>query len=335
MKKMLLPEGKTYYKANLHCHTNISDGKFTPEEIKQLYKEQGYSVVAYTDHEILIPHPDLADDDFLPLNSYEYEIISPKKEGNPAHKLRKTCHMCLIALEPDNHYHVCWHGGLWGNAKNHIGQAKIRENEPVFLRQYNGACVSHVMQEARKAGFFVTYNHPVWSMEDMADIANYNGMNAMEIYNTGSFRGGWDEYNNTVYDNMLRRDKRIYCIAADDNHGEKDMFGGWVMIAADSLQYRTITKALEDGDFYASTGPEIKALWFENGQVHIQCSPAAKIVGICGSRLVKQIKMTDAPITEAVIPVKEDDIYIRISVFDENGEHADTNAYFVEDLYAE
>ena len=31
--QILLPESG-YYKANLHCHTTISDGEFTPEEIK-------------------------------------------------------------------------------------------------------------------------------------------------------------------------------------------------------------------------------------------------------------------------------------------------------------
>ena len=34
MKKFLLPETGNYYKANLHCHTNISDGNLTPEEMK-------------------------------------------------------------------------------------------------------------------------------------------------------------------------------------------------------------------------------------------------------------------------------------------------------------
>ena len=32
----LLPKDVTYYKANLHCHTVFSDGKMTPEEVKQM-----------------------------------------------------------------------------------------------------------------------------------------------------------------------------------------------------------------------------------------------------------------------------------------------------------
>ena len=52
MRKYLLPKEGNFYKANLHCHTNLSDGDFTPEEIKEMYKTEGYSVVAYTDHDL-------------------------------------------------------------------------------------------------------------------------------------------------------------------------------------------------------------------------------------------------------------------------------------------
>ena len=34
MKKYLLPESGNFYKANLHCHTKVSDGAMTPEEVK-------------------------------------------------------------------------------------------------------------------------------------------------------------------------------------------------------------------------------------------------------------------------------------------------------------
>ena len=67
MKKYLLPHGTNAYKANLHAHTNISDGALTSEQVKDLYKSNGYSVVAYTDHDLLIPHDELTDKDFLAL----------------------------------------------------------------------------------------------------------------------------------------------------------------------------------------------------------------------------------------------------------------------------
>ena len=38
MRKYLLPKDGNFYKANLHCHTTVSDGRLTPEEVKNAYK---------------------------------------------------------------------------------------------------------------------------------------------------------------------------------------------------------------------------------------------------------------------------------------------------------
>ena len=54
MTYYLLPESGRFYKANLHTHTTISDGSYTPEQIKEHYKAHGYSVVAYTDHDVTL-----------------------------------------------------------------------------------------------------------------------------------------------------------------------------------------------------------------------------------------------------------------------------------------
>ncbi|MBQ7302828.1 MAG: PHP domain-containing protein, partial [Clostridia bacterium] len=67
MKVYLLPESGRFYKANLHCHSDLSDGALPPAEIKRRYMEHGYSIVAFTDHDVLLPHTDLASEDFLPL----------------------------------------------------------------------------------------------------------------------------------------------------------------------------------------------------------------------------------------------------------------------------
>ena len=77
MKRYVLPEDGTFYKANLHCHSTCSDGTLTPEEIKEIYKSNGYSVVAYSDHNVLIDHSDLDDEDFLTvtIDKDDYKIV--------------------------------------------------------------------------------------------------------------------------------------------------------------------------------------------------------------------------------------------------------------------
>ena len=101
MGMYLLGGNGQFYKANLHCHTNLSDGYLTPEEVKSLYKSHGYSIVAFTDHDILIPHKDLQDDSFLPLNGMEFTLVSPEEEAGLPGK-HPTIHLCMIGLEEDN-----------------------------------------------------------------------------------------------------------------------------------------------------------------------------------------------------------------------------------------
>ncbi len=62
MRQYLLPEKGNFYKANMHMHTTVSDGCWTPEQAKEEYKKRGYSIMAYTDHEVMIPHDELNDE---------------------------------------------------------------------------------------------------------------------------------------------------------------------------------------------------------------------------------------------------------------------------------
>ena len=337
MKKYLLPQSGKFYKANLHCHSTISDGKLTPEELKKAYVNHGYSILAYTDHNVLIGHNDLTDENFLALNGFEVELT----EGKGA--FGKDCHICFVALEPDNLTQICYHRSeyMYGNALNYQNQVKFDETKEDFERIYSPECISNMMKEGRDNGFFVTYNHPAWSMETYNEYSRYEHMHAMEICNYGCLAYGWPDYNEKEYDEMLRCGKRIYCVSADDNHNfhpfhskHCDSFGGFIMLKANKLEYKTVTDALLSGNFYASQGPEIYDLWFEDGQIHIACSDARSIILNTGTRRAKAVYQEDvSPLRSAVFDVKPEDVYVRITVTDHNGLHANTNAYFTDELF--
>ena len=55
-KKILLGKNQRFYKANMHCHSNLSDGVLTPQELKDMYKSKGYSILAITDHDSIRKH---------------------------------------------------------------------------------------------------------------------------------------------------------------------------------------------------------------------------------------------------------------------------------------
>ena len=333
MKKYLLPQNGKFYKANLHCHTTVSDGAMTPEEVKAHYMRNGYSIVAYTDHEILIPHNELADEKFLPLNGYEIQIL---QEGDEDIRLRKCCHICLISIDPDNVKMVCHHRSkyVWGNARKYLNDIQYDEKAPDYERVYSNDGVNDVMKKGMDNGFFVTYNHPTWNQENYSDYMGYNYMHAMEIYNHASEVGGYPEYNEKEYDDMLRGNKHIFCIAADDNHTIKHCCGGFVMIKADKLEYKTVMSALVAGDFYASQEPLIHNLWFEDGKIHIDCSDAVTIRLNTASRRAAIFRAEDGEvINSADFDVVPEDGYVRITVVDSKGKCANTNAYFTNKLF--
>lgn len=331
MKKYLLSKEGTFYKANLHCHSTVSDGQLTPEELKMAYMEQGYSIIAYTDHNVFIPHPELTDAHFLPLNGYEIDIT---EDG--AFEQARTCHLCFIALDPRNTMQVCYHRSkyVWGNALEYQSKLKFDESQPDFERAYTPECVNEIIKTGREQGFFVTYNYPAWSLESKDEYGKYTGMNAMEICNYCSMTEGYPDYNEKEYDDMLRGGERIYCIATDDNHNSwKDSFGGFTMIKAPKLEYEAVTNALLTGNFYASQGPEIHDLWYEDGKVHITCSPAQSVVLNTGRRSAQAVFASENKLVcEASFDVQDGDVYVRITVTDSTGKHANTNAYFVDEL---
>lgn len=334
MKKYLLPENGAFYKANLHCHSILSDGKWSVEEIKEAYTAKGYSIIAFTDHDVFLPHNDLSDDNFLALNGYEMEVNATLEEGKSP-KTRKTCHMCLIALDKDNTTPVCWHRSkyLFGNAVNQRENVKNDQSLPDYEREYSGQGISDMMQKGREGGFFVTYNHPTWSLESYPEYISYNNMNAMEIVNGACIHMGYNDYNERIYDDMLRSGKRIFCIAADDNHNVADRFGGFTMIKADKLEYSTITQALVNGDFYASQGPVINSLWIEDNVLHVECEPAAEIRVNTGVRRTAHKNAKDGVgVTSLEYTIEPTDEYFRVTVTDFDGKHANTRAYFIDEI---
>ena len=332
MKVYLLPQEGQFYKANLHCHSDYSDGRLSPAEMKAAYQEKGFSVVAFTDHDILIAHQELTDETFLALNGYEMEITE-HTEGDLCHG--RCCHICLIALEPDNLKQVCWNGAeyLFANALKHMDEVQFYEDDAHYERVYSPECLNDMMKRGRDHGFFVTYNHPTWSGEGYPEYMQYKYMHAMEMWNAGNIYAGWNDYNPRVYEDMLRGGKRLYCVGSDDCHSMAALGDAWTMIKAEKLEYRTITKAMEAGSFYASTGPEIRDLWVEDGVIHVECSKASKIMFSYSDRRVQITRANpDSFVEEASAKIYPLADYVRVTIEDAEGKRAESNAYFLDEL---
>ena len=333
MKKILLPQGVNSYKANLHTHSIFSDGKLTPEELKEAYMANGYSIIAYTDHDVFICHDELCDESFLALNGYELEVTEPGHK-RPFGSVR-TCHMCFIAKDQSIRTQVCYNKDKYIIARHADLREQLTFDRDDYERIYSHEGVNDMFRLGRENGFFVSYNHPTWSMESYPQYSGYVGMNAMEVVNGACCAMGYDEINTRVYDDLLHQGKRIFCTATDDVHlPERDAFRGWVVFRAAELTYPCIIDALEKGSFYASTGADILDLWVEDGVVHVRTSPAHAIHMITGARHCGNAggRDWDTTVDEAEFELREGDGYFRIDVTDDRGRRAFSNAYWLDEL---
>lgn len=325
------------FKANLHCHSTLSDGKLTPEQLKAIYKEQGYQVLAITDHEVPRSHYAMSDPDFLMLTGYEH-YTRPGATGKYDRYAREV-HLNFFAKDPDNETIVCYDprfckyaAAEYYDAIPHAGSTQPREYTPAY--------VNRVIQAARDSGYLVAYNHPYWSMESEADILSYEGCFSMEMINYSSYLLNHLEYNAPLYDKLLSAGKRIYCHGTDDNHNGYpvgspycDSFGGFTMIQAKSLNYKEVIEAMEAGNMYSSMGPVFHKVSFENGNVHVECSEVTCIYVNFGSK--KPAKILAGPgeiLSGGDLSVDSGARYVRVSICDKEGKWANTRGFFRDEL---
>jgi hypothetical protein len=282
-----------------------------------MYKAKGYSIVAFTDHNILKNHSYLNDDEFMAINACEFEVIE-NLHGEPYEK-KKVYHFNLYSDDPE-----------------------ITQTPPPMCMDHNDIdAINKYIEDRTQEGFLVCYNHPFWSLQTYEDYSRLKGCFAMEIYNHGCEVGdGHYGYNPQVYDEMLRRQNKIYCLATDDNHNNPeeyyfnqsssdscgDSFGGFVMINSVSLKYNNIIDSLSQGDFYSSQGPEIYEISYMDNHLYVECSDVCLIVVYTDGR-ISYINKGDI-LNKAEFRLNGNEKYIRVMCRDKEHKDANSNAYW-------
>ncbi len=326
--KHLLPQGVNWYKANLHCHTVLSDGKHTAREIKELYQARGYSVIAFTDHRIYANHAELNDENFLAIAAMETDLNEFGNHQWSFDRIR-TYHINWFDTDPN----------LYKEEKAHLTQPEKRYHDIESLNGY--------VEKMAGLGFLACYNHPYWSLQNYEDYKDLRGFWGMEIYNHGCELDGLYGYHPQAYDEMLRSGQRLFAVATDDNHNSCppedalcDSFGGAVMIGARELTCPAVMEALKNGHFYStispdgrSEGPRIEEITLEDGRLSVRCTPADKIyIKTMGRSCHRAAAAPGTTISQAQFTLTGKEGYIRVAVQDAHGRHADSNAYFLDEL---
>ncbi len=337
MKRIFISKNQKQYRANLHSHSTLSDGSLSPEELKALYRKNGYSILAITDHEYPKSHSDLSEPDFLLLTGYEAYIRSTADASFDPYE--PEVHLNLFAKDESNETYICFNEKYCKYVKDPLARGRLSRAGSERPREYSVTYVNEFIRTAVVNGYLVSYNHPVWSLEDEERILSYENIFSIEIDNNVSHLGSGIEYSGALYDKMLRRRMRVFCHGGDDNHNKKplsspksDSFGAFTMILSDDLSYSSVIRAMETGNMYSSTAPLIHELSVEDGVAHIECSPAKKIILYTGSKTPRfEIANGTSLLTSADLPIDPIAPYFRVAVVDEYGRFATTRGFFREE----
>ncbi len=315
-RKSIFIEGKdaVWMKGNLHSHTPFSDGTWTPEQMKEQYKQHGYDFLVVSDHDIYVDTRYLSDDTFTMVQGYEQ-----------------------TGYNGDNnqpiHVHYIWADEIEG----------ITHGQNMRLPERTGKCCTERSYAMREKGAYVMLNHPHWHYVETTDVAEENPYHAVEIQNYGT---EWLENmgDSTVFwTELLHKGYRLWGGGGDDNHNEGmlldepksldnlygDAYGAWTVVKSADRSAEAIVEAMKAGSFYTSTGPSIYEFYVENGEVHIKCSPCVRIY-INGDFRQYQRKLGKY-VTEAVFKLKGTEKFIRCEVMDQAGHSAYSNPIWLDE----
>lgn len=295
--------GNKMLKGGLHCHTTRSDGKGSPEEVIRMHAQNGYDFLALTDH-----------------RQYNYQNFAPETD------IVIVPGMELDGNLPERGVH-CYHTVCIGPDQAH-GNGFVQDQRFDSLKVTCQEEYQPLLDMAHENGNMTIYCHPEWSNTPACEFDRLEGNFAMEIWNSGCViecemdddAAGWDE--------LLRQGRKIYGVATDDGHAMSHHCVGWVRVNAER-NLNSILKALKDGAFYASTGPEIYDFYVDDGKAVVKCSPVDRVRFHYGYAPTRIVDGQGEVIEKAEFEVPEYYTYIRAVVIDEEGRKAWTNPIFL------
>ncbi len=306
-------EGYYWWKGNLHTHTLWSDGDQFPEVVSEWYYEHGYNFLALSDHNILArgkkwikPTENRFAQSGGGMDVYEVyrerfgdHWIETRGDGDdlevrlkPLHEVRALFEeagrfIMIDAEEITESEHV-----IHVNATNilELIEPVTGENVEETIRLNINAVYNQREQTGQE--MVPHLNHPNFrhavTAEDMAPVENlrlfevYNGHRG--VINFGDEDGAKNL--DRIWDIVLTKRlgelglNPVYGIAVDDAHHYEDSESdvarpgrGWVKVRSRYLTPEHIVHALESGDFYGTTGVQIKEVTSDGAHYSVRVEP--------------------------------------------------------------
>jgi hypothetical protein len=295
-------EGR-FWRGNLHCHSDRSDGHCGPQEVAGAYRDAGYDFIALSDH-------------FE--ERYGWRITDTRD-------LRASDFTTILGAELSS--------GPWSERTTYWVSAV---GLPLDFDAPPAGDPAEAIGRAHDAGAFVVLLHPGLNnlpLDATEGLPGFDAVDAVEIYNHNTFGSIPDRaHGEYMVDGLLERGRRILINAGDDSHFAfpADRFGGWVEIWAEALDPPALLTSLKSGSYYSTQGPQIERMELDGERLRVSTSPAHAIaLGGAGDRWLDATSVLDE--NGGLVSEGEFELaafrgsYCRVTVIDADGRRAWSN----------
>jgi len=298
-----------WWKGNLHTHSFWSDGDDFPETIVAWYKEHGYDFLALSDHNVLQEGPRWIT---IGTNEVRQAVLEKylARFGPDWVETRGTDGKREVRLKPLTEFRALFEEAgrfllirgeeITDGYKEfpvHINASNLRD----YIPPQGGNSVREVMQNNVDAVFYQRrmtgrrilphLNHPNFHWGVTAeDLARVRGEHFFEVYNGHPTVAdlGDDVHAGTerIWDIALTLrltgpdPEPLFGVGVDDSHNYQEQSPklsnsgrGWIMVRARHLTPESIIRAMEEGDFYASSGVTLKDVRVSSASLTVEIEP--------------------------------------------------------------
>jgi len=293
-----------FFRGNLHCHSNRSDGQISPEAVVGAYRDAGYDFICLSDHFEA---------------EYAWQVTDTRT-------LRDENFTTIVGAELSS---APWdeRDAYWVTAAGLPVdfEAPPEDDHAVAIRR------------AGDLGAFVVMLHPGLNNLPLAaatELPTIDAVHAVEVYNHHLATLANPDGANGAYmlDGLLEKGRRLLVNAGDDAHFDdpKDRFGGWVEVHCDRLDPDALLGSLKAGRYYSTQGPSLRELLLDDQQLRVETTEVYAIALTGGGARWQSAEERSSedgePIAEAdfdLTPFRGS--YCRVTVVDPEGKRAWSN----------
>ncbi|MGH7466589.1 MAG: CehA/McbA family metallohydrolase [Longimicrobiales bacterium] len=299
--------GTRWFKGNTHSHTINTDGDSPPDTVVQWYRTHGYNFLVISDHDTITEPATLSryqDSAFILVRGEE---VTGRFQTKPVH---------LTAIRLRQIVKPRTGASLLETLQSNVDAIREAGGIPLINHpNYRWALNYDVLQQVQRVALFELFNgHP-------------------QVHNDG---GDGVPSTEAQWDALLSAGKRIYGVASDDAHHWKQWGRasvnpdrGWIYVRAQRLDPDELARALEAGQFYASTGVELTDVIVSQNTIEIRVKQdrdfkyVTEFMGNGGRVLAR------AHGTTARYELKDSVSYVRARIIDSGGRRAWVQPVFV------